>query len=680
MTSASSVSPLGTSLSGDRSGAFRRFLAGGLAYLGRHSLDIAELVLLLAWALFVGRKFLDMNVNMIPWGAEFPMETQSHYVWMLLSRCGTCVFWNGFANGGSPAFVDVNGSILHPLTVLTTLIWGVVNGSKVTMVACLFLAGLAQWWLAKTLRLGVTARMWSSFMVVVGGHLAGRLQNGMLVLVVSLVFSSLLIPAILNLTTKPSRRSALLLGVLFALVLFSGQGYIQVGTLLGVLPAALVYWIDKTSAIGHMLRRLLLAGLVALLLSAVLWVPLLHFAPNLVKDGDPTLSYAQPLEYLPLNLIIRDQSFYENPTLDKLPAPVLNILYIGWLPILLAVVTLAWGGSTRNRRLAFFLIAIFLVFFFSSSTGMRALDKVVPGVAPYIRHPSLIAGIAIPLILGLAAWGLDLILHADWLKLRLSIKRMPDLDVNAIYLLAAIPLLVSIRAAYDFAEKYYWMNPLPTEYEPSIPMLVTESAEWVAPPFGEYLWYPMTLGREMKLGNTFRPWRWKDRTSPPFYVEGTRDPVGLDSPDYVATYSGVNWIVHPQNAYAKVVLPSGEQVACTAVSQGGNIDVDCQTAVDAVLVVTENATLDWKVEIDSVGARMLPGQWLSVAAPAGTHHFSFRYRPWDVWVGLSLGLLGVILVIAGSWTRDNRTQVEVPAGDSAAAGATAVRADDRSLD
>jgi len=43
-------------------------------------------------------------------------------------------------------------------------------------------------------------------------------------------------------------------------------------------------------------------------------------------------------------------------------------------------------------------------------------------------------------------------------------------------------------------------------------------------------------------------------------------------------------------------------------------------------------------------------------------------------------LLGVILVIAGSWTRDNRTQVEVPAGDSAAAGATAVRADDRNLD
>ena len=635
--------------------------------------------MLLVWALFVGRQFLDMNVNMIPWGAEFSMETQSHYGWTLLSRCGTCVFWSGLANGGSPAFVDVNGSILHPLTVLTTLIWGVVNGSKVTMVTCLFLAGVAQWWLAKTLRLGVVARMWSSFMAVVGGHLAGRMQNGMLVLVVSLVFASLLIPAILNLTMKPSRRSALVLGALFALVLLSGQGYIQVGLLLGVLPAALVYWIDKPSAIGHIFRRLLLAGLVTLLLSAVLWVPLLHMAPNLSKDGDPTLSHSQPLEYLPLNLVIRDQTFYDNPTLEKLPAPVLNILYIGWLPVVLAMVTVAWGGSTRNRQMAFFLMAIFLVFFFSSSTGMKALDKVVPGIAPYIRHPSLIAGIAVPLILGLAAWGLDLVLRADWLELRLRMKRMPDLNVNAIYLIALIPVLISLRAAYDFAEKYYWMHSLPAEYPESIPVLTTNSAEWVAPPFGEYLWYPTTLSRGMKLGNTFRPWRWKDRESPPPYVEGTRDSAVLESPDYVATYGGVHWMVHPQNAYAKVLLPSGEQVPCKAVSQGGNIDVDCQTAVDGVLVVTENSTPDWQVKIDSVGASLLPGQWLSVSAPAGPHRFSFRYRPWDVWVGLTLALLGLVVVIAGFLIRDNRPPSEGAAGEPTEAHAAAASTDDQNL-
>jgi hypothetical protein len=653
----------GSDLSSGRSGKLRASLATGQAFLWRHGQDLVELVALLAWALFVGKAFLDMDPNWLPWGGEFPMETQSHYVWTLLFRCGTCVFWNGFSGGGSPAFVDLHGAALHPLTVLTTLIWGVVNGGKVTMVICLFLAGLAQWWLAKTLQLGGIARMWSSFLAVAGGHLAGRMQNGLLVMVISLVFSALLIPAILRLTTNPSRRSALVLGVLSAFVLLSGQGYIQAGIVLGVIPAALVYWIDRTSAIGHLLRRLALSALVACLLSAVLWVPLLHFAPNLAKDGDPTLSYSQPLEYLPLNLVIRDQTFYENPSLEKFPAPVLYILYIGWLPVLLALVTISWGGGTRNRRLAFFLIAIFLVFFFGSSTGMRALDAIVPGIAPSIRHPSLIAGIAVPLLLGLAAWGLDLLVHADWLRVHLSLKRIPDFSFNATYLIAVIPLLISIRAAYDWSQKYYWMSPLPSEYPPSLSMLTTDSAEWVAPPFGEYFWYPMTLGRGMKLGNTFRPWHWRDRTAPPFYVEGTRDPAGLSSPYYAETRNDIHWMVYPQNAYATVNLTSGEAVPCAAVSQGGRIDVDCQTTVDGVLVVHENSTRDWHVEVDSHAASLLPGQWLSVPAPAGAHHFSFRYRPWDVWLGLALAVLGIIIVLAGWWAKETRVSPERPADE-----------------
>ncbi|MBM3121002.1 MAG: hypothetical protein FJZ97_02295, partial [Chloroflexi bacterium] len=221
----------------------RQSLTAAREFFTQHGLSLAELGLILVWAIFVGRDFLDMSPNLVPWGAEFSMEIQSHYGWLNLSKCGTCVFWSGLANGGSPAFVDVNGSFLHPLTVLTTVLWGVVNGSKITMLTCLFLAGVAQWWLAKTLKLGVVARLWSSFLAVVGGHLAGRMQNGMLVLVLSTVFASILIPAILNLTLNPTRRSALLLGGLFALVLLSGQGYVQVGVVLGVLPAALVYWI-----------------------------------------------------------------------------------------------------------------------------------------------------------------------------------------------------------------------------------------------------------------------------------------------------------------------------------------------------------------------------------------------------------------------------------------------------
>jgi hypothetical protein len=342
---------------------------------------------------------------------------------------------------------------------------------------------------------------------------------------------------------------------------------------------------------------------------------------------------------------------------------------------ILAMVAVAWGGSTRNRQMAFFLMAIFLVFFFSSSTGKKALDKVVPGIAPYIRHPSQIAGIAVPLILGLAAWGLDLVLRADWLELRLSMKRMPDLNVNAIYLIALIPVLISLRAAYVFAEKYYGMNPLPAEFPESIPVLTTASAEWVAPPFGEYLCVPMTLSRGMKLGNTFALAMEGTAHLLP-YVEGITDSA-WQSPRRRGDVRRRALDGAPERV-TKVLHPLGAGTLQGRLARG-NIDVDCQTAVNGVLVVTENSTPDWRVKIDSVGTSLLPGQWLSVSAPAGPHRFSFRYRPWDVWVGLTLALVGLVVVIAGFLTRDNRLRSEGAAGEPAEADAAAASTDDQNL-
>ena len=62
---------------------------------------------------------------------------------MTLFRCGSCVLWNGFINGGNPAFADFYGAALHPLTIVTTLIWGAIDGGKLLVVSSLALAGLA---------------------------------------------------------------------------------------------------------------------------------------------------------------------------------------------------------------------------------------------------------------------------------------------------------------------------------------------------------------------------------------------------------------------------------------------------------------------------------------------------------------------------------------------------------
>jgi hypothetical protein len=169
-------------------------------------IEIAEIGLIIVWALWVGRGYLDFDESLWPRGNEFGLSTQSHFVWDEFKKCGTCVFWNGLINGGAPAFVELHGAPLHPLVIFPTLFWGVINGSKITVIAALAMAGIAQWWLAKVLKVGRIARLWSALLVVAGGHLAGRMDFGLVPMTLSTAATSLAIPPALDLALNRRRR------------------------------------------------------------------------------------------------------------------------------------------------------------------------------------------------------------------------------------------------------------------------------------------------------------------------------------------------------------------------------------------------------------------------------------------------------------------------------------------
>jgi len=106
-------------------------------------LTLLEVALITSWAVWVGRGYLDFSQFTWPQGDAIPVTIQSHFVWTLLTKCGACMLWNGFINGGSPAFAELMGSVLHPLTIITTVIFGVRNSIKLLLVASLIMAGLA---------------------------------------------------------------------------------------------------------------------------------------------------------------------------------------------------------------------------------------------------------------------------------------------------------------------------------------------------------------------------------------------------------------------------------------------------------------------------------------------------------------------------------------------------------
>jgi hypothetical protein len=112
--------------------------------LAAWSLPALELAFLAVWALFVGREYLNLDPAVIPAGREFNAAIQAHHLWTRFQTCGWCALWDGSERGGFPAFVDLLGSALHPLVIFTTLLFGVINGAIISLIASLWIAGLAQ--------------------------------------------------------------------------------------------------------------------------------------------------------------------------------------------------------------------------------------------------------------------------------------------------------------------------------------------------------------------------------------------------------------------------------------------------------------------------------------------------------------------------------------------------------
>lgn len=75
------------------------------------------------------------------------------------------------------------------------------------------------------------------------------------------------------------------------------------------------------------------------------------------------------------------------------------------------------------------------------------------------------------------------------------------------------------------------------------------------------------------------------------------------------------------------------------------MDVTCTTDAPGDLVIQENMWSGWYAQRDAISIPLETGPWLRVEAPAGIHHYAFRYRPWDVLLGIGLSILGVLVCL-----------------------------------
>jgi hypothetical protein len=617
--------------------------------LSRLAIVIPEVGAVGLWALWVGRAYLDFSPTTWPIGREFGYQIQSHHLWTSLSRCGLCALWNGSINGGYPALGDGFGSMLHPLVMATTLLWGVAVGAKLSLVGALWMAGAAQWWLAWTLGLGRVARLWSALLAVAAGHLSGRIDLGAFGLVLSVAAVSLALAAAYYLAVKRTRTGMILLAITGAMALVSGHGYLQLG-LAAAAPALALLGLDKQFQWRPVARDFLLAIGLCFLLAGIFLVPLLHFWPAVNKSGNFTFDAAQPLEYVPLNLVVRDLGFLSTEVLHKYPYPYLYNNYIGWVPVLLALLCLRVGRRSDAPVLLSLASAAGLTFFLASGAPFRWLSGIVPSIAG-IRHVPLFAALAVPAILALAAYTVDRLWVWPWPTMALRSwqaggrrERAPidwGVGLRGLLLMALAGALIPV---YQLSQVFLTVVEQLYIYR-AMPVFDTPTLQWVAAPYGEHVWIEPGLAAGLKLTGVGVPWWWKDRPNPKPVLMAVR---GEAPPD--AVLSERDLLRLPIYAlagaeYATAMTATGS-VPCAAAGHGGDLTVTCGLDQPGTLIVKEHTWPGWRAWIDQAPATLrLDGEWLEIAVPPGQHVVELRYRPWDAALGAMLTVVGMVLAV-----------------------------------
>ena len=608
-----------------------------------------EILAIGVWALWVGRSFLDFNPVVWPAGREFGRDVYAFHFWEQLRQCGLCSLWNGSLNGGWPFLSDPFTGHLHPLPGLATLFAGVVNGAKITLLVSFFLAGLGQWWIARVIGLGRMGRLWTALVATSGGHLVGRVEIGSVADPLSASAAILVLAAALDLALNRNRKAALRLALILGLALLAGHGYYQM---------ALVWWIPwvfllirtPEGRMNPVWREFVLAAALAALVAAIFLVPFLHFWPQLVKDVDAAFRESQPLEYIPINLIVHDWLFLNSPVLAKMPYPYLHSLFIGWAAVVLAVVAIVRNRAADRRLLASLSLGALTMMWVASGVPMRWLVGLLPILAGF-RHVANVAALAIPAILALSGYGLDRLLELGWPRLQVGLSTAENqtrLSASLAWLLV-IPLAVSLWTMDQLDQVFLRVFNMSGVYQ-GIGVLSTSHMEWVSLPFGEHYWIEAALSAGLKVTHVAAPWAWKDRIQPPPFLEATRD--ARDAALTPSVYlNELPVYADPSNEYAYVDTGSGA-VPCTAQGSGGDIRATC-VGTGGLLVVRENSWAGWTVTVNGQAAHIERGQWLAAAVPDGTVQVRFRYLPVDAALGALLTTVGLLLTIL-LWVRAER--------------------------
>ncbi len=246
------------------------------------AVELAVIVIAAVWAL---SDDLNFDPTQRLRGIEYEYLTSSAFtVAQAWREHGYIPMWQPYFSYGEPLIEWGFSSVLSPFVTVPAIVFGAINGIKVSLLIHVIIGGIGGWVLGRVLGLGWIGRVLLGLLMIGRGNLAGLMSEGFFQLTVSQAFMPYALAAAFTLVRFPDQRyPIILMGTAFALQLFTGNVYYVLPTGLIVASVMAVYALTLTRTDEGRLRltvdrRLMMrfgaAVGFAVLLSAAVVIPL----------------------------------------------------------------------------------------------------------------------------------------------------------------------------------------------------------------------------------------------------------------------------------------------------------------------------------------------------------------------------------------------------------------------
>jgi hypothetical protein len=595
--------------------------------------------------------------------------------------------WNPYMLTGFPHTGDMLGHFWNPVSTIPILLWGGINGMKVSIFLTFIVAGLGQWLFAYVMGLRRVFRLWSSILFMLSGGLALLWRVGWYELLLGVAWFPWCFALYLRALQKHTWPAIFLAGAAIFMVISTGGGYYPIYLL--VCMAVIFAVVCLQAMPDERLRQIRTSVLVVLCsaaLSAVVIVPYINVYRYTGRDVTVDLyqSFSQPIQYGLINYVIHTPEWFNSTLLGT--AGGWNWFYIGWLPVAaLMLVPLAFSRSPRQRwaiLISGVLFLILLMWFANRFTPVKKIYDWIPFLYN-LRFPNRLLIIAASPLLILSALGLEhayrlSMVWAKNLKLVYSPAGKKRSSISAHYVVTflwIIGLISTTRVVYDVNQSFGFidqlLNPKPFA---ALKWLKNYDKSLYYVNIGGGLiyweWTPAAYELELPMINFLysRHLRSQDLqradTSP--FVAQAKYQISL--PDQtppvnakrIKEFDGVLvWQVPDVLPYAFSVQPTliqdytklgTGQVSSVRVRINGPNQVIAKATpkrAGDVLVVLMSNYPGWNLLIDGQPAQVTPyNGYLGAKMLPGEHSYQFYFLPVQFILGASISGITLVLMIA----------------------------------